>query len=498
MAEFTRTPRPLSAVRVVRGAGYVTASTLVDRLLTIGTTIVLVRIVSPSTIGVVILATTVTEVLALLRPGGTGFSLIHQGHRSGELLRSALLIQGGLGVIAWVLQLSLATLIASVFQKPDLASVLIVLSFTHLPSAVLIIVQAMLSIDFQFGRLSWVTLAPALIGSSGQVMFALAGGGAEGISWGRVLGQYGGVVLGIVLIGSSRLMAGRFSWSAVKEIIRFGKHVFAADSLSYLNHNLDYLLLGRLVSSASLGAYGMAYNMAMLPISTINVIAGRLMMPMFADAQGEPRLLKERGKTALLLTGLICLPMTAAIAIPAPMIVDYVLGDGWSEAVLPLRLLAIYAGVRSVSSLGGVAANAIGHPEVVARFNYMYTPVSLVAIAWGAQFGIVGVAAATALVSSIASMEFLRRCYALIHVDWREIIQCLRPGVLAGLGVVVMQQGLMLSDVDKRGGLLPLVVVFLAGLAGFGGSALLDPASRAFFGIFWNATKLRRSPDYGG
>jgi O-antigen/teichoic acid export membrane protein len=222
------------------------------------------------------------------------------------------------------------------------------------------------------------------------------------------------------------------------------------------------------------------------------------MMPMFADAQGEPRLLKERGKTALLLTGLICLPMTAAIAIPAPMIIDYVLGDGWSEAVLPLRLLAIYAAVRSVASLGGVAANAVGHPEVVARFNYVYTPASVVAIAWGAQFGIVGVAAATALVSSIASMEFLRRCYALIHVDWREISHCLRPGGLAALGVVVMQQALMLSDVDNRGGLLPLVAVFLAGLVGFGGSALLDPASRDFFGIFWDATKLRRRPDLGG
>jgi O-antigen/teichoic acid export membrane protein len=252
MAEITRTPRPLSAVRIVRGAGYVTASTLADRLLTIVTTVVLVRIVSPSTIGLVLLATTVTEVVALLRPGGTGFVLIHQGHKSGELLRSALLIQVGLGVIAWMLQLSLATLIASVFQKPDLSSVLIVLSFTHLPSAVIVILQAILSIDFQFGRLSWVTLAPAIIGSSGQVMFALAGGGAEGISWGRVLGQYGGVVLGILLIGLSRLMTGRLSRSAVEEIFRFGRHVFAADSLSYLNHNLDYLMLGRMVSNASL------------------------------------------------------------------------------------------------------------------------------------------------------------------------------------------------------------------------------------------------------
>ena len=381
MTEITRTLRPLSAVRIVRGAGYVTASTLVDRLLTIGTTVVLVRIVSPSTIGLVLLATTVTEVVALLRPGGTGFALIHQGHQSGELLRSALLIQVGLGVIAWMLQLSLATLIASVFRKPDLASVLIVLSFTHLPSAVLVIVQAILSIEFDFGRLSWVTLAPAIIGSSAQVMFALAGGGAEGIGLGRVLGQYSGVTIGILLIGLSRIMTGRFSRSAVNEIFRFGKHVFAADSLSYLSHNLDYLMLGRMVSSASLGAYGMAYNMAMLPITTINVVAGRLMMPMFADAQVEPRLLKERGKSALLLTGLICLPMTAAIAIPAQMIVDYVLGDGWSEMVLPLRLLAIYAAGRSVASLGGVAANAVGHPEVVARFNYVYTPASVVAIA---------------------------------------------------------------------------------------------------------------------
>ena len=127
-----------------------------------------------------------------------------------------------------------------------------VLALTHLPAALLIFVQAVLSIDFAFGRSSWMTLASAAVGSVGQVALAAAGGGATGIARGRVHAQLGAVVLGVVLLGARRLLSGRLAWSAATEMVRFGRHVFAADALSYLNHNLNYLILGRLVSSASL------------------------------------------------------------------------------------------------------------------------------------------------------------------------------------------------------------------------------------------------------
>jgi O-antigen/teichoic acid export membrane protein len=243
MNDPARVPRSLSASGVLRGAGFVTLSTLADHLLPIAVMVVLVRLVTPDAIGLVLLATTITETVSLLRPGGTGFALTHQGHRAGELLRSALLIQVSLGIIATALQLLTVPLIAGAFQKPALQPLLTVLSLTHLPAALLTIVQAVLSIDFAFGRSSWVTLASAAVGSVGQVAL-------------------GAVELGVVLLGARCLLSGRLAWSAATEMVRFRRHVFAADELSYLNHSLDYLILGRLVSSASLGAYGLAYNMA--------------------------------------------------------------------------------------------------------------------------------------------------------------------------------------------------------------------------------------------
>ena len=153
---------------------------------------------------------------------------------------------------------------------------------------------------------------------------------------------------------------------------------------------------------------------------------------------------------------------------------------------------------RSLASLGGIAANAVGRPEVVAGFNYVYAPIMVVAAAAGVQFGIVGVATATALVGTIASFEFLRRSFAMIDVDGYEIARCLKPGVGAGLSVAVMEFAFLLFDVQPTRGLVFMLTLFLVGLASFVGGVAVDPAGRRLFGLVWTAADPGRRSTHSG
>jgi hypothetical protein len=102
------------------------------------------------------------------------------------------------------------------------------------------------------------------------------------------------------------------------------------------------------------------------------------------------------------------------------------------------------------------------------------------------------------LVSTIASLEFLRRGFAMIDVDGHKIARCLKPGVGAELSVAVMEFAFLLFDVQLTQGLVFMLTLFLVGLAGFVGGVAVDPVGRRLFGLVWTAADPGRRSTHSG
>jgi O-antigen/teichoic acid export membrane protein len=90
----------------------------------------------------------------------------------------------------------------------------------------------------------------------------------------------------------------------------------------------------------------------------------------------------------------VVLPLSAGLAITADDFVRVVLGERWEEAIGPLRLLAFYAGFRSLATVVSPILVAIGHARRNLHFTLLAIAVLPPLFYVGTRWGPTGVAAA--------------------------------------------------------------------------------------------------------
>ncbi len=132
----------------------------------------------------------------------------------------------------------------------------------------------------------------------------------------------------------------------------------------------------------------------------------------------------------------------------APDFVPLVLGDQWKEAVPVVQILAWVGIVQALQSLSVDILMARDRARTIFRFSLVLTACHLIAFAVGLQWGVVGVAVAyaisTTLVEPIQTVLAARALGVSPMVFFRSI-----SGVFqAALGMCVVVLGVRLALVD--------------------------------------------------
>jgi PST family polysaccharide transporter len=126
------------------------------------------------------------------------------------------------------------------------------------------------------------------------------------------------------------------------------------------------------------------------------------------------------------------------LAVAAPFVVPVVFGEKWSDAVVPLVALALYAACRAV----GVGANdvfkALGRPGLSVRLSLVrlvvLTPALVAAAHW---WGMVGVAWAQLATSLLFTLLLQGVAIRVLGLAWRDLGSAVAPALLAGAAVAV-------------------------------------------------------------
>ena len=132
--------------------------------------------------------------------------------------------------------------------------------------------------------------------------------------WALVFGRLASDALRVVI--SHFMIAGyrnRFALdkATVRELLSFGKWVFASTAVTFLASQSDRLVLGKLVSMTTLGLYGVAFALADMPRQIILAFAGRVGLPFVAGfaslGRSEFRAVVLRYRRIVLLVGVVLL-----------------------------------------------------------------------------------------------------------------------------------------------------------------------------------------------
>ena len=136
----------------------------------------------------------------------------------------------------------------------------------------------------------------------------------------------------------------RFAWPRVatlREPLLFSWHIIVGRLSWYVYDNSDFMVAGRVLGQAPLGAYTLAWTLAHAPLEKLTVLVNRVTPSVFSAVQNDHAALRRYLRTITGGLALIIFPATLGMALVANEFVRMVLGAKWVGVVLPLELLAL-------------------------------------------------------------------------------------------------------------------------------------------------------------
>jgi len=435
---------------LLRGVAWTAAAKWASQALSWVSWLIVARLLSPEDYGLVGMAAIYLGLITLLSEFGLGAAVLAVRELGVEQLNQL----NGLAVL-----LGLASLLASCivaiplgrfFHAPQLPLVVVAMSTTFVITSFKTVPLALLQRDLRFKALAFIDLSQALVLAIGMVGFAVAGFRY----WTLVCG---GVLSALISTGAIlRLRHAPFAWprrKSLKPAITLSSNVLISRLCWYTSSNADFLVAGRILGKAALGFYSVGWILANVPVDKVTALVGQVTPAFLSAVQTDHAALRRYLLRITEGIALITFPLGLGLALVAQDFVLVVLGSKWSATVAPLRLLAAYATIRSITPLLAQVLHTIRDTRfemwnMVAAAVVMPTSFYL----FGQRWGTVGLAVAWMLVDPVFAFMLYWRTFSKIELSPRAYFRALWPALS---GAALMAAAVLVVGVLSPGGWTP-------------------------------------------
>ena len=254
-----------------------------------------------------------------------------------------------------------------------------------------------------------------------------------------------------------------------REIFKYSRNIIGSTLTSFIISNGDTLLIGKLLGPNLLGIYNIAWRSANLVNRSILQISSKLTLPVLAKSKGDIAKLSISFRKMTRIIGLAAFPPIVALFVVADVFILVVYGDKWVDAILPLRILLIYAWRFSVSSPVASVIKAVGKPQIDFKIGLYIIPFYLIGIYLGSSNGIVGVASAVTIVRTLSGVISYYFAAKVLKESFSAVIRpILQPLLLSiFLGIILSLVRLVLNFIGLNEPLIILLISMIVGIIVF-------------------------------
>jgi O-antigen/teichoic acid export membrane protein len=416
--------------RTIHGAFWAAISLLGVRLLDPLTALILAGLLAPSDFGLIAVAQLVVTTAQTFRDLGLAQALIYRTDKVEKTASTAFFLVVGWGGLLWLLVSAAATPVALFFNEPDAQPVIQALAFTLLISSFSIVPGTLLEKELEFKKKLLPEILPIGVYVFTAIGLATAGLGVWSIVWGRI----GQVALTAVLMWRASGWRLEFSFDRriAVEILDYGKHILAGSFLTMVFLYIDNAYVGKLLGIAALGFYKFAFDLANLPTQFITPIVNKVTFPSYVKLQNDRTYLSSVYLRSLRLVSMLTFPATLGLAMVSPDLLRVLYADKWSNSMLPLQILSLYALFRSIGALPGNVFLTIGKQAIIPKLQFVYASAALLLL-WPAtlRWGIVGASLVMTGVLAVGSCLWLGLANHYLDIPTRRFIRNLAAQAIA-------------------------------------------------------------------
>lgn len=393
--------------------------------------IVLARLLAPELYGTIALVTVFTTILQIFVDSGMGNALIQKKDADDVDFSSVFYFNLFMCCVLYGIMFAIAPLIAEFYSKPELTSVVRVMSLTLIISGVKNVQQAYVSRNMLFKRFFFSTLGGTIAAAFVGIGMAYAGFGVWALVAQDITNKtIDTLVLWFTVRWRPKLL---FSFKRLKGLIGYGWKLLTAALVDSVYNNIRQLIIGRMYSAGELGLYNKGKQLPFTIVNNINTSIDSVLFPAMSSQQESVEKVKSMTRRAIKTSSYILWPLMMGLAFTAPSIVTILLTEKWLACVPFLRIFCITYAFYPIHTANLNAIKAMGRSDLILKLEIIKKTIGLLsmfATMWisveAMAYSLLFVSVASQLVNSWPNRK-------LLGYKYQEQMKDILPSVLLSL-----------------------------------------------------------------
>lgn len=373
--------------------------------LSIATTAVLARLLTPKDYGLLAMVATVTVMAQAISDFGLSWATVQREQLTRNQIDALFLVNCAFGIVLTIVCCASAPCAAAFYHRPELTKVIIAASATLFLSAVAVQPNALLLRQMKLKELNLCALCSLSISAVVSIMLALRGFGYWALVAQLLIQQAIVTVLSFPVSGYYPKLPRHFLNTGT--LLTFGGYAAAYGIVNYFARNLDNVLVGRFWGASALGYYSRAYFLMTLPGMLVIGVFSSTLIPAMASLKKEPVRMEAVYLRAVRLIAVVGCTLAVVLAVTAPEVVELVYGAKWREVVPILLWLSAASIIQPIQNTSQWLYIVAERGRGMFLMGLLVAGSATAAFALGIRSGPVGVARAYAIANTIVAYPVL-------------------------------------------------------------------------------------------
>lgn len=345
--------------QIAKGAAWLMGFKLLDKSIGLISTLVLVRVLTPSDFGLVAMAMAVVALLELMGAFGFDSALIQRQDTERSHFDTAWTFNVIFGVSIALLLVAAAGPAADFYREPRLELMLPVLAIGAVVGGFENIGTVAFRKELNF-RMEFTFL---LVKRVAVFVVVITLALTLRSFWALIFATIAGKLIGVIISYLLHPYRPRLSLAARGDLFHFSKWLFISNLLQFLHNRSTDFILGRTVGGHGLGVYNLAAEIAAMPSTELIAPLNRAVYPVYAQLARAREKLLARFLEVYGLISLLSFPVAVGLFCLSDLVVALLLGPQWKEAVPIMQILGLCGLLSALQGNMYVVLTALGKPK---------------------------------------------------------------------------------------------------------------------------------------
>jgi O-antigen/teichoic acid export membrane protein len=423
--------------KTISGIKWTFAVSIVQRIVSFGTTVILARILSPADFGLFALAFVMIDGFGIFKSLGFDSALVRRkGDNIEKACNTAFFLIPAMGMILFTVLFFFAPIGAQFFNNPQVAPLIRTIAIVFVISTFGKVPQTILYRDMKFKYKSIGEVAASVTYAFIALVLALNKFGV----WSLVIAY---IAKTLVQVSIEWYFSGwkprfEFDKTIAWDMFHFGKYVLASGIISFLYSNLDNIVVGKFLGVAMLGFYAISLNISNFLGDYLLGRVGFIMFPAYSKIQEDPYDVRRVMLKTLKYVSILVFPFTFGLFAFAPDILRLVFGEKWLPATNILRILCFVGLFRCLGTTIWPIFMAKGQSKTDFQISAIQVGLFFVLIVpLAIKFKLIGVGIAVLLSNLVSFIIGIIRIKKIVFIGFRQVFASLRPAMLAAIFMLI-------------------------------------------------------------